>query len=90
MPAEANTVENAHREGLLVMPVFYTKSLHLNAGHLSTSNDVIDKMAIHYSRHCSVKGLARKRLLIHRLVRSTGSLKFTVMEVFESFGIALL
>ena len=79
VPTEANTVENAHCEEVLVMPFFYTNSLRLNAGHLSTSDDVIDKMAIRHSRRCSVKGLASKRLLIHGLVRGTDSPKFAVI-----------
>ena len=69
---------------------FIQNSFRLNVGHLSTSNDVIDKMAIRHSRHCSVKGLASKRLLIHGLVRGTDSPEFAVMEVLKSFEVAFL
>ena len=57
---------------------------------LSTSDGVIDKMAICHSRRCSMKGLASKRLLIHGLVRGTDSPEFTVMKVLKSFEVAFL
>ena len=46
VPTDVNDVENAQREGVLVMPFFIQDSLCLNIGHSSTSsNDGIDKMA---------------------------------------------